>query len=688
MIPHDMAQVAKALFDESGDALFLLDPETDRVLDVNPIAEKLSGLTKAELLDQPSTYWFRFGPGERGSVQRLRQATTRTSVFHSQEGFYLRTNQNGGWIPVNLTVTRLHVQPQTLALITARDIREHRETLAQLKKVEEELRRVLGSISDCLWSAQIDGGGHWKYGYFSPVVSRITGRPPEFFAGGPRSWRTIVHDEDLPLWERNLVRLQAGQSSQEEYRVVWPDGTVRWVRDSVRVSQEPDGRLLRLDGVLRDVTESRLAGAERDQFFELSLDMLCVAGFDGFFKRLNPSWTRTLGWTTEELLAKPYLDFVHPDDRESTIAEAGNLAHGGETIAFENRYRCKDGSYRWLLWNAASVPDLQVIYAAARDITGRKRSEQKLAETAAELTFAYRQAQDLAADLERTAASDRLAHQQLKKAQSQLVQSEKLISLGQMVAGVAHEINNPLAFVINNAAVLARDLCDLREIIRLYQAAEAALGSQHPEVFRAARERAENIDLPYTLNNLEGLVTRSRDGLKRIEQIVKDLRDFARLDETDLQEVDLNPGIASTLNIVRGRALKKNVQVEADLAPLPRVICYPAKINQVVLNLVANAIDACAEGGKVCVRTTAGDDGVQIHVIDNGHGIEPRIRDKIFDPFFTTKPPGKGTGLGLSISHGIIEDHAGRIEVESEPGCGTHFTIFLPLRPPVSKSRP
>jgi two-component system, NtrC family, sensor kinase len=165
---------------------------------------------------------------------------------------------------------------------------------------------------------------------------------------------------------------------------------------------------------------------------------------------------------------------------------------------------------------------------------------------------------------------------------------------------------------------------------------------------------------------------------------VQGLRDFARLDGHDLQEVDLNAGIESTLNIARGRGVKKDVRLQANLRPLPPVGCYPAQINQVVLNLVVNAIDACADGGTVTVRTAAGAGGVAIHVIDDGHGIDPAVRDRVFDPFFTTKPPGQGTGLGLglSISHGIVQDHGGRIEVDSAPGRGAHFTVHLPLRPP------
>jgi signal transduction histidine kinase len=218
-------------------------------------------------------------------------------------------------------------------------------------------------------------------------------------------------------------------------------------------------------------------------------------------------------------------------------------------------------------------------------------------------------------------------------------------------------------------------------LLCLYQEAQSSSAEQKDALIDKIRQYSQRIDLAYTVSNLDGLFGRSREGLKRIQQIVKDLRDFARLDEGDLHEADLNAGIASTLNIIRGRAVKKNVQVEPDFAPLPLVTCYAAKINQVVLNLVANAIDACSEGGKVVVRSRPTAAGVELEVSDNGSGVPPAIRDKIFDPFFTTKPPGQGTGLGLSISHGIVLDHGGRIEVEYL-SQGTTFRIVLPLTPP------
>ena len=283
------------------------------------------------------------------------------------------------------------------------------------------------------------------------------------------------------------------------------------------------------------------------------------------------------------------------------------------------------------------------------------------------------------AALARATAQEREAHEALKRAQSQLVQSEKLAALGQMVAGVAHEINNPLSFVVNDMAVLQRDVVAVRELVGLYRQAATAAGGDGPELQRRIRAADERIDVDHTLGGLDRLLLRAREGLRRIEGIVKDLRGFARLDEGERNEADLNAGVVSTVNIVRERAAKRNIAIALELGRLPPVICHGAKINQVVLNLIANAIDACADGGSVTVRTACEQGGIAIHVIDSGKGINPEIRGRIFDPFFTTKPIGEGTGLGLSISYGIVQEHGGTIDVDSTPGCGACFTLRLPI---------
>jgi two-component system, NtrC family, sensor kinase len=325
--------------------------------------------------------------------------------------------------------------------------------------------------------------------------------------------------------------------------------------------------------------------------------------------------------------------------------------------------------------NAGREQLLNVLLAAFEDVVHLNRkfqaSESELRKVNAQLRESVR--------------SERQALDDLKRTQSQMVQMEKLSSLGQMVAGIAHEINNPLAFVSNNLAVLQRDSGSLRALLDLYREGDEALAAAAPELRERIVGLCEEIDLGYTLASLDRLMGRSLDGLGRIQQIVKGLRDFARLDESELKEADLNEGIRSTVAIIQSQAKKQGVELALDLGPLPQVTCYPAKVNQVVMNLLTNAIDACSGGGKVTVQTTPAEGGVVIHVRDTGRGIDPAVREKIFDPFFTTKPPGHGTGLGLSISYGIVQDHGGRLTFDSTPGQGTQFTVLLPLRPPAQR---
>ncbi len=224
-------------------------------------------------------------------------------------------------------------------------------------------------------------------------------------------------------------------------------------------------------------------------------------------------------------------------------------------------------------------------------------------------------------------------------------------------------------------------------LVGLYRTAERPAGPQHAALYHQIDQVAAQLDVDYTLDNLPRLLERTREGLRRIERIVKELRLFARVDEGDWNEVDLNPGIESSINIVQGHARKKGIKLIKDLEPLPLVRCQAARIHQVIVNLMLNAIDACEVDDSVTVRTRSEPllEGVKIEVNDTGSGIEPSVRERIFDPFFTTKPIGQGTGLGLSISYGIVEEHRGSIDVQSTPGSGSSFTIRLPVQPKRSR---
>ena len=243
---------------------------------------------------------------------------------------------------------------------------------------------------------------------------------------------------------------------------------------------------------------------------------------------------------------------------------------------------------------------------------------------------------------------------ELRDTQTQLVQAEKMKSLGQLVAGVAHELNNPIGFVHANLQLLDEYIAKL-----------LAPGRSQQETAKAREAIAK-------------LLVRSREGTERVKKIVQDLRTFSRMDQAELQDANLNEEIERTLALMEPR-FKTAITVERDFGNLPRVRCYPGQLNQVFLNLLMNACDAIGKKGTIRIRTRRSSDGVRLEFHDDGPGIPEEIQRQVFDPFFTTKPVGVGTGLGLSISHGIIERHGGRISVESSPGQGTTFLIELPL---------
>ncbi len=268
----------------------------------------------------------------------------------------------------------------------------------------------------------------------------------------------------------------------------------------------------------------------------------------------------------------------------------------------------------------------------------------------------------------------------LRETQAALCQSEKLASVGQLAAGVAHEINNPLAYVTNNLAVLRQDVPAALAVLDKYREGRDALARVEPALAAEAARLEEEADFGYLRENLERLVVKSLEGLQRVRDIVKNLRDFARLDEAELKEADLNAGLTSTVEMIGHEVKKKAIQLRADYGPLPPMACQPGKLNQVFLNLLVNAVQACAHGGTVAVRTKVVSGQAFIEVEDNGSGIKPEHLSHLFEPFFTTKPVGEGTGLGLSLSYGIVRDHGGTIEVESTLGRGTLFRVRLPLQ--------
>jgi signal transduction histidine kinase len=281
---------------------------------------------------------------------------------------------------------------------------------------------------------------------------------------------------------------------------------------------------------------------------------------------------------------------------------------------------------------------------------------------------------------------------ELKKAQMQVIQSEKMSSLGQLVAGIAHEINNPVNFIHGNLTHLEEYTQNLLQMIELYQ-------QRHPSNDPEVQAMAEEIDLEFLTEDTQKILSSIRVGTERIRGIVVSLRNFSRMDEADFKDVDIHEGIESTLLILQHRLKDKpdcpGVVTIKDYGTLPKVECFPGQLNQVFMNILVNALDALDEmnskrsyqelkdtPNQITIRTSVIDNQwVEVAIADNGIGMPDRVKRRIFDPFFTTKPMGKGTGLGMSISYHIItEKHGGQIKCFSTPGSGTEFVIQIPIR--------
>ena len=266
---------------------------------------------------------------------------------------------------------------------------------------------------------------------------------------------------------------------------------------------------------------------------------------------------------------------------------------------------------------------------------------------------------------------------------ARVVQSEKLASLGMLSAGVAHEINNPLAYVANNLAVLDRDSRFVLDVLNLYTQGHAEFATARPDLAQAIFRLDDEFDLAYVRESLGKLIQSTRQGVKRVADIVQNLRGFARLDRAASDQADVHEAIRTALDMVRGRLDRRGITIEEHFSAISAVVGSPAQLNQVFLNLLVNALQAIESTHRVDGRITIttgnvpDDEEVLVEVSDNGCGIPEDILPQIFDPFFTTKGVGDGTGLGLSITHGIVRDQGGRLEVASDPGQGTCFRVFL-----------
>jgi len=351
----------------------------------------------------------------------------------------------------------------------------------------------------------------------------------------------------------------------------------------------------------------------------------------------NPAAEKMFGYAANEVLHQPVpapLELLIADadeDKGSTLEGVARRRDGGEFPVEISRSALPREGGRWTV-------------AIVRDITERKALAERMAE-----------------------------------AQRKLLQADKLAAIGQLAAGVVHEINTPLGFVGSNLGTLEEYVADFLAVLDAYEAAAGAAATE-TSALSAARTMKNERQIKQLRADVGNLFAESRDGLRRVRDIVKDLKNFSRAEEATWQWADLHEGLESTLNMVRNE-LKYHCTIHKKYGDLPKIKCLPTQLNQVFMNLLVNAGQAIAGRGDITLSSGRRGDEVFVAVSDTGSGISPENRQRLFKAFFTTKPVGQGTGLGLSLSHGIVQKHHGRIEVDSEPERGSTFTVWLPIDP-------
>ncbi|MFC2169998.1 PAS domain S-box protein, partial [Acidobacteriota bacterium] len=483
---------------------------------------------------------------------------------------------------------------------------------------------------DFLYSSYKNGFIRWQ-----KILSQ--GKPIwGFVESFPESEQTFLEPQGIlsilviPLWIEGKWYGFIGFDDVEARRE-WNEDDIRLLQTSAEMVSLYIERK-KVESALRD-SEERFRG-----FVEEANDIIYELTPEGIFSYVSPNWTEILGHDVSEIQGKSFLPFVHPDDLEACMEFFRKVIKVGEKQSgIEYRVKHKNKKWRWHHSSASPLKDkdgnVLSYIGIAHDITELKKVMNDL----------------------------KKSNKNLKETQAQLVQSEKMASLGSLVAGIAHEINTPIGAVSSMHDTLFRSMDKLRTIIEL----------KCPEEFEQLVELKSAVKIIDASNKV------IRSGTERVINIVRRLKSFARLDEAELKKADIHEGLEDTLTLVH-HEIKHNITITKDYSDIPPIACFPGQLNQVFLNLLINSKQAIQNKGIINITTFTSNNKVHIIFKDNGIGIPRENLKKIFDPGFTTKGRGVGAGLGLSICYQIIQDHRGEIKVKSTPGKGTVFSVILP----------
>jgi PAS domain S-box-containing protein len=611
----------------------------------------------------------------------------------------------------------------------------------QAEKERQNLLSILEATTDFVGTSDAEG----RMIYLNRAGRQMLGIGETEDLSTVMLWDFVAEGDRTEFQDQRLPRLIREGIWQGEGRFQHRDGTVVPVSQVAIAHKSSSGEVEFFSNVARDIThlkqtesaliesKSRLQRQfEREQLINYlsshirrSLDTpeeeTIALALDEIRNLLQVDRVH-FAWYITEVAAgeEPYWSVIAESCRAnlpsligrypvSSLGQAAQRLLNLEPLVFDNLEQMTDPDYRRVI-AAAGYQAILVVPVAVRDgeigilSCGHHQSDRPWDASEIELLQAvltqiaiatnqanlFAQSQE-AAELARAKAAElEVALNQLQRTQAQLVQTEKMSSLGQLVAGVAHEINNPVNFIYGNLAHANDYVQDLLGLLDLYR-------EQYPEPAEAIVAEIEDIDLEFLLEDLPKILKSMQVGADRIKEIVASLRNFSRMDEAEVKAVNLHEGIDSTLmilhNRVKARGDRAGVEILKDYGELPRVECYAGQLNQVFMNILANAIDALEEAERASGEPRANqirietrsleNDQVRIAIADNGPGIPPHVQQRLFDPFFTTKPVGKGTGLGLSIAYQIVSDrHGGSLTCTSTPGTGTTFEITIPIHQP------
>jgi len=577
--------------------------------------------------------------------------------------------KDGSPLTVEVAVNLFEREKRNSLLCVVRDITEQSNIYQTLRKSAERFDLAMHGVNDGLWDWDLISNEV----YFSPRWKSMLGYEESEIKNHLDEWAKNVHSDDLNnvMSEVTAYLENKTQEYRVEFRMRHKNGHFINVLSRGQVVRNKQGKAIRFVGTHVDITENkknekllRESELKFRTLFDASSDAIMLLDETGFFD-CNAA-------TLKMFHCNSVSDFCeyHPADLSPALQESGCSSLEEANKQIEKVMREGSNFFEWthrringeifpaeVLLSTMLLDGKSIIEATVRDISERKESERMLKQGYDKL---------------------KKANHDLKEAQAQLLQSEKMASIGQLAAGVAHEINNPVGYVSSNISTLKKYVKDLFELLDGYESLFNAIPESEEK--NNLLSFKNKIEPDYLRQDINDIIFESIEGVSRVKNIVQDLKDFSHVDQGEWEYADLHKGINSTLNIINNE-LKYRAAVVKEFGEIPPVYCMPSQINQVILNLLVNASHAIEKGGYIYIRTGVNDDWLWMEIEDTGKGIPEENIKRIFEPFFTTKDIGKGTGLGLSMTYGIIEKHNGRIDVSSKPGEGTVFRICLPRKP-------